>query len=82
MAEELRFDSRQKQEMYLFSTAFRQALGLAEPAIMWVPGALSFLGVKRPGRETDHSPPCSVDAKNAGAIPPPPYVFMAQYLIS
>jgi hypothetical protein len=30
--------------------------------IKWVPGALS-LGVKRPGRETDHSPPSSAKVK-------------------
>jgi hypothetical protein len=35
----------------------------AHPApIQWVPGALS-LGVKRPGREADHSPPSSAEAK-------------------
>jgi hypothetical protein len=28
----------------------------------WAPGALS-LGVKRPGREADHSPPSSADVK-------------------
>jgi hypothetical protein len=32
------------------------ALGPTQPPIQWVPGALS-LGVKRPGREADHSPP-------------------------
>jgi hypothetical protein len=30
----------------------------------WVPGALS-LGVKRPGREADHSPPSSTEVNNA-----------------
>jgi hypothetical protein len=30
--------------------------------IQWVPGTLS-LGVKRPGRETDHSPPPSAEVK-------------------
>jgi hypothetical protein len=30
--------------------------------IQWVPGALS-LGVKRPGREADHSPPPSAEVK-------------------
>jgi hypothetical protein len=28
------------------------------PNLQWVPGAL-FLGIKRPGREADHSPPAS-----------------------
>jgi hypothetical protein len=31
-------------------------------SIQWVPGALS-LGVKRPGREADHSPPSSAEVK-------------------
>jgi hypothetical protein len=35
------------------------------------------LGVKRQGRETDHSPPSSAEVKKGGAIPPlPPYVFI------
>jgi hypothetical protein len=33
-------------------------LGPTQPPIQWVPAALSFR-VKRPGRETDHSPPSS-----------------------
>jgi hypothetical protein len=35
-------------------------------------GAL-FPGVKRPGREADHSPPSSAEVKNGGAVPPLPY---------
>jgi hypothetical protein len=35
-----------------------------QPPIQWVPGALS-LGVKRLGREADHSPPSSAEVKNA-----------------
>jgi hypothetical protein len=31
------------------------------------------LGVKRSGRQTDHSHPASADVKNFGAIPPLPY---------
>jgi hypothetical protein len=41
---------------FLFTTASRPALGPTQPPFQWVPGALS-LGVKRPGREADHSPP-------------------------
>jgi hypothetical protein len=33
-----------------------------QPPIQWVPGAL-FLGVKRPVREADHSPPSSAEVK-------------------
>jgi hypothetical protein len=35
--------------------------------MQWVPGALSP-GVKRPGREGDHSP-TSAEVKNGGAMP-------------
>jgi hypothetical protein len=41
---------------YLLTTASRTALGPTHLPIRWVPGAL-FLGLKRPGREADHSPP-------------------------
>jgi hypothetical protein len=53
------------------STTSRPNLGLTQPPIQWVPGALSP-GVKRPGREADHSPPSSAEVKNGGAIPPLP----------
>jgi hypothetical protein len=40
-------------------------------------------GVKKPGREADHAPTCSVEFKNGGTMPPlPPYVFMAWSLIN
>jgi hypothetical protein len=39
------------------------------------------LGVKRPGCEAQHSPPSSVEVKNGGAIPAPPFIFMAWCLI-
>jgi hypothetical protein len=43
----------------------------------WVPGALSP-GVKRPGREADHSPPASAEVKNTWTYTSAlPYVFMA-----
>jgi hypothetical protein len=45
-----------------------------QPPIKWVPGT-TFQGLKRPGREADHSPPSSVEAKNGGAIPPLPICF-------
>jgi hypothetical protein len=37
-------------------------LGPTQPPIYWSPGSLS-LGVKRPGREADHSPPSSAEVK-------------------
>jgi hypothetical protein len=69
----LGFDSRRGLGNFLFTTASRAALGPTQPPIRWVPGALS-LGVKRPGREADHSPPSSADVKERVAlyIPSPP----------
>jgi hypothetical protein len=40
----------------LFSKSSRPVLGPTQPPIQWVLGVLSP-GVKRPGREADHSPP-------------------------
>jgi hypothetical protein len=41
----------------------------SQPHNQWVAGALSPR-VKRLARATDHSPPCSAEIKNSGAIPP------------
>jgi hypothetical protein len=49
--------------IFLFTTAFRTALGPIQLPIQWVAGALS-LGVKRPGREADHSPPSIAEVKD------------------
>jgi hypothetical protein len=57
---------------FLFSTASRPALGPTQPPIQWVPGVLSP-GVKRQGREADHSPQTSAEVKNGEAIPPLPH---------
>jgi hypothetical protein len=53
------------------------ALGSFQPPIHWVPGAL-FPGIKRPGREADHSPPTSAEVKKMWVYTStPPYAFMA-----
>jgi hypothetical protein len=65
------FESRQRVGIYLFATASRTALGPTQTIIQWVPGSLS-LGVKRLGREADHSPPSSAESRMRGAIPPFP----------
>jgi hypothetical protein len=49
--------------IFLFTTASRTALEPTQSPIQWVPEAFS-LGVKRPGREADHSPPSSAEVKN------------------
>jgi hypothetical protein len=62
---------------FLFSTSSRSALGPTQPPIQWLPG------VKRAGRETDHSPQTSADVKKLWIYTStPPYTFMAQCLIS
>jgi hypothetical protein len=77
----LEFDSRRELGSFLFIIASRPALGPTQPPIQWVPGALS-LGVKRPGREADHSPPSSAEVKNAWSYTSTPqYVFMAWCLV-
>jgi hypothetical protein len=58
----LGFDSRRGLRIFLFTTASRTALGPTQPPIQWVKGALS-LGVERPGRESDYSPPSSAEVK-------------------
>jgi hypothetical protein len=58
------FHSRRGLGIFLFTTAYRLALGPTQPPIQWVPAALSH-GVKWPGREADHSPPLSTEVKNA-----------------
>jgi hypothetical protein len=58
-----RFRFRRGLGIFLFTTAVsRTALGPTQHPIQCVPGALS-LGVKRPGREVDHSPPSSAEVK-------------------
>jgi hypothetical protein len=62
------FDSRQGPATFLYSTASRSIMGTTQPPIQRVPGCLSP-GVKRLGSEAGHSPPCSAEVKNVGAIP-------------
>jgi hypothetical protein len=50
------------------STASLLALEPTQPPIQWVTKAIS-LGVKRPGRQADHSLPSSAKINNVGAIP-------------
>jgi hypothetical protein len=56
------FDFRLGLWIFLFDNVFRPALGPTQPPIQWVPRGLS-LGVKRPGREADYSPPSSAEVK-------------------
>jgi hypothetical protein len=58
---------------------------LPDPPILLSIGCMGLFSseVKRPGREADHSPPSSVEAKNAwNYTSTPPYVFMTWYSIT
>jgi hypothetical protein len=57
-----RISSPGRVKNFIFSTSSRSALGPTQPPIQWVLVALS-LGVMRPGREADHSPPTSAEVK-------------------
>jgi hypothetical protein len=59
----LGFDSRRGLGIFLFTNPSRTALGSTQHPIQWVPRALS-LGVKRPEREAENSPPSSVEVKH------------------
>jgi hypothetical protein len=67
--------------IFLFTTGSRTALGPNQPHLQWVPGAL-YLGVKRPGREADHSPPSSTEVKERVELYlHPQYASMAWCLV-
>jgi hypothetical protein len=65
----LGFVCRRGLWIFLFTTASRTALGPTQPPIELVPGALS-LGLKRPGREANHSPPRHENLLGSGRIAP------------
>jgi hypothetical protein len=63
------FDSPQGQEIFLYSTASRPAVGSTQPPMQWVLESVSP-GLRRSGHEADHSPLSVAEIKNGGAIPP------------
>jgi len=70
-----------RKYIHFFATASRPILDPTRPPIYWVPGVLP-LGVKQPGREVDHSPPSSAEAKNTcRSTSTPLYVLMAWYVV-
>jgi hypothetical protein len=61
-----------RDNRFLSTAVSRPTLGITQPHIQWVSGAL-LLGVMRPDREADHSPPSSSEVQNDGAVPPLPH---------
>jgi hypothetical protein len=66
------FDYRQEQQICLYSTASRPALGPTQPPIQWVAGA-PCTGVKRLVSEAGDSTPFSAKVKNGGDKHPLPH---------
>jgi hypothetical protein len=58
------FESRQGQDIFLFHHRIQPGSGV-HPASYPMGTRDSFLGLKGSGREADHSPPFSVEVKNA-----------------
>jgi hypothetical protein len=77
----LGFDFWHGLGIFLFTTAFRMALGTTQPPIQWVPGALS-LGIKQPGHEADHSPPPSAEVKNVWSYTSTPPIRLRGVVLS
>jgi hypothetical protein len=77
----LGFNSRQGLRIFLFTPASRTALGPTQPHIQWVAG-VPFLGVKRPGREDDHSPPSSAEVKKAWSYTTTPPIRLHGMVLS
>jgi hypothetical protein len=75
------FDSRQGLGILLIATASRPALRLTQPHIQGVPGIIS-LGVKRPVREADHSPPYSAEVKNEWSYTSTPSIRLYGVVLS
>jgi hypothetical protein len=63
----------EEQEIFLFSTPSRPALGPAQPPVFLVPGAPPW--VKQLGHEANHSLPSIAEVKMPGGIPPLPHKF-------
>jgi hypothetical protein len=63
----------------IFSSPHRPDRLRGPPSLLFnVYGGLFSRGVKRPGREADHSPPTSAEVKKTWMYTStPPYVFMA-----
>jgi len=55
--------SRRGLGIFLFTTASRNAMGLSQLPIQWVPGFFPLI-IKLPEREAGHSLPYSAELKN------------------
>jgi hypothetical protein len=58
-------ESREGLGIFLIATVSRPTVGPTQPPIQSAPERAIFLGVKRMGRDADHSPQVSAEVKNA-----------------
>jgi hypothetical protein len=72
----LGFNSLQGLGIFIFTTMSIMVLGPTQTPIQWV------LGVKRPRHEADHSPPCSVEFKNACRCTSTPEIHLHGMVLS
>jgi hypothetical protein len=75
------FDSRQGQEIFIFSTVSRPTLGSTQPPIRKVLGSL-FRGGGSGWCVSWPLPPSSAKVKNGGTIPLLPHIYSWQCLIN
>ena len=68
---ELSFSCREGQGTYIWSSMYSQAVVVLPASTAY---QSLFSGVKRPGRETDHSHHLGLRVRMSGALPPLPYV--------
>jgi hypothetical protein len=61
-----------RDKILVLSITSRLSVGPTQPPAQWVPGALSLV-VQWQVCEADHSPPCSAEVNNGGAIPSLPH---------
>ena len=67
------FESRHREQTFLYNETSKPALGLPQPPLQWTPSA----GVKRPGHELQHSPLSRGEVRNeCRYASPSPYAFM------
>jgi hypothetical protein len=68
-------------KIYFYYTSSRPALELIQPHTSQVLEAFSP-GIKRQGREDDHSPPSNAEVKSGGTIPPLPHTSSWHVLVN
>jgi hypothetical protein len=75
------FESRQWLGIFIFTTVSRLARRPTQPSVQWV-AEFPSLGVKRPGREANHSLPSSAKFKNGWSCTSTPQIRLYGVMLS